>query len=67
MAGARRIHDQREGRQTMQAAHKTSAEKPEFSEYDYSNFYYGAGDDPLNLLRPYADWYREAALLIGGP
>jgi glycine C-acetyltransferase len=44
----------------MQAAHKTSAEKPEFSEYDYSNFYYGAGDDPLNLLRPYADWYREA-------
>jgi glycine C-acetyltransferase len=43
----------------MEAAQKT-AEKPEFSEYDYSNFYYGAGDDPLNLLRPYADWYREA-------
>ena len=49
-----------EGRDTMQAAEKKSAEKPEFSEYDYSNFYYGAGDDPLNLLRPYADWYREA-------
>jgi glycine C-acetyltransferase len=44
----------------MQAAEKKSAEKPEFSEYDYSNFYYGAGDDPINLLRPYADWYREA-------
>ena len=49
-----------EGRDTMQSAEKKSAEKPEFSEYDYSNFYYGAGDDPLNLLRPYADWYREA-------
>jgi glycine C-acetyltransferase len=44
----------------MEAAQKQPAEKPEFSEYDYSNFYYGAGDDPLNLLRPYADWYREA-------
>jgi len=44
----------------MEVAQKTVAEKPEFSEYDYSNFYYGAGDDPINLLRPYADWYREA-------
>jgi glycine C-acetyltransferase len=50
----------REGRDTMEAAQEKAAEKPEFSEYDYSNFYYGAGDDPLNLLRPYADWYREA-------
>lgn len=31
-----------------------------FAEYDYSNFYYGAGDDPLNLLTPFANWYREA-------
>ena len=44
----------------MEAADRKSTEKAEFSEYDYSNFYYGAGDDPLNLLRPYADWYREA-------
>ena len=44
----------------MEAAEKKSAEKPEFAEYDYSNFYYGAGDDPLNLLRPFAEWYREA-------
>jgi glycine C-acetyltransferase len=44
----------------MEAAQKKAAGKPEFSEYDYSNFYYGAGDDPLNLLRPFADWYREA-------
>ncbi|MFN8094265.1 MAG: aminotransferase class I/II-fold pyridoxal phosphate-dependent enzyme [Vicinamibacteria bacterium] len=45
----------------MEAAQKSPAEKSsQFAEYDYSNFYYGAGDDPLNLLRPYADWYREA-------
>jgi glycine C-acetyltransferase len=44
----------------MEAAEKAAAEKPAFSEYDYSNFYYGAGDDPLNLLTPFADWYREA-------
>ena len=44
----------------MEAVQKSPAEKSQFSEYDYSNFYYGAGDDPLNLLRPYADWYREA-------
>lgn len=49
-----------EGTEKMEAAQAKSDEKPEFSEYDYSNFYYGAGDDPLNLLRPYADWYREA-------
>ena len=45
----------------MEAAQKkASADKPTFAEYDYSNFYYGAGDDPLNLLRPFAEWYREA-------
>src|SRR5512144_1871705 len=44
----------------MEAAQKSAAEKPAFSEYDYSNFYHGAGDDPLNLLRPYADWYADA-------
>src|SRR5512134_1278748 len=44
----------------MEAAHKQAAGKSGFSEYDYSNFYYGAGDDPLNLLRPFADWYRDA-------
>ncbi len=44
----------------MEAAQTKAAGKSDFAEYDYSNFYYGAGDDPLNLLRPYADWYREA-------
>jgi glycine C-acetyltransferase len=34
--------------------------KSTFAEYDYSNFYYGAGDDPLNLLGPFNNWYQEA-------
>ena len=38
----------------------SKADKPGFAEYDYSNFYYGAGDDPLDLLTPFARWYREA-------
>ena len=44
----------------MEAAQKKADEKPAFTEYDYSNFYYGAGDDPLNLLRPYSEWWSEA-------
>jgi 7-keto-8-aminopelargonate synthetase-like enzyme len=46
----------------MEAAHKKQDEpgKSTFAEYDYSNFYYGAGDDPLNLLGPFNEWYREA-------
>jgi 8-amino-7-oxononanoate synthase len=39
---------------------KDEAGRSSFAEYDYSNFYYGAGDDPLNLLRPFNDWYHEA-------
>jgi glycine C-acetyltransferase len=44
----------------MTAVHKDEAGRPAFSDYDYSNFYYGAGDDPLNLLGPFRDWYQEA-------
>ena len=46
----------------MEPAHKKAeADKTAtFSDYDYSNFYYGAGDDPLNLLGPFNQWYREA-------
>jgi 8-amino-7-oxononanoate synthase len=44
----------------MEAAHKKEAGKSAFSDYDYSNFYYGAGDDPLNVLPPFTEWYREA-------
>jgi 8-amino-7-oxononanoate synthase len=44
----------------MEAVHKKDAVKSTFSDYDYSNFYYGAGDDPINLLGPFRDWYQEA-------
>jgi len=45
----------------MEAAHKKEADdKPAFTDYDYSNFYYGAGDDPLNVLPPFSAWFREA-------
>src|SRR5262249_9421240 len=44
----------------MEAAPKKEARKSSFTDYDYSNFYYGAGDDPLNLLGPFNDWYQEA-------
>ncbi len=39
---------------------RTSRPESTFAEYDYSNFYYGAGDDPLNLLGPFSNWYQEA-------
>ncbi len=44
----------------MEPAPKQAADKTAFAEYDYSNFYYGAGDDPLNLLKPFSEWYAEA-------
>ena len=47
----------------MEAAQKKPA-KTAFTDYDYSNFYYGSGDDPLNLLTPFNEWY-EAALPNG--
>lgn len=31
-----------------------------FVDYDYSNYYYGAGDDPFALLDPFWDWWEEA-------
>ena len=43
----------------MEAVQKKDDGKTAFAEYDYSNFYYGAGDDPLNLLGPFNEWYRE--------
>jgi len=44
----------------MESAQPVDAEKPAFDEYDYSNFYYGAGDDPVHILRPFNEWYDEA-------
>ena len=28
-------------------------------DYDYTNFYFGAGDDPFAMLEPFQDWYRQ--------
>lgn len=28
-------------------------------DYDYTNFYFGAGDDAFALLEPFADWWAE--------
>jgi 8-amino-7-oxononanoate synthase len=42
------------------APKKDPSDTSNFAEYDYSNFYYGAGDDPLNLLGPFNSWYKEA-------
>jgi glycine C-acetyltransferase len=44
----------------MEAVQKKEAGQSTFAEYDHSTFYYGAGDDPLNLLRPFQEWYEEA-------
>lgn len=33
---------------------------PGAMDYDYTNFYFGAGDDAFALLQPFDDWWREA-------
>ena len=33
---------------------------PGAMEYDYTNFYFGAGDDAFALLQPFDDWWQEA-------
>ncbi len=40
---------------------ETSAQPPVPSalEYDYTNFYFGAGEDAFALLEPFDDWYSE--------
>jgi 8-amino-7-oxononanoate synthase len=43
----------------MEAAQKESP-KGSYADYDYSHFYYGAGDDPLNILGPFRKWLETA-------
>jgi 8-amino-7-oxononanoate synthase len=43
-----------------EAATRTEDAETQLSEYDYSNFYYGSGDDPLNLVKPFEEWYKDA-------
>ena len=33
---------------------------PGAMEYDYTNFYFGAGDDAFALLQPFDDWWKDA-------
>lgn len=33
--------------------------EPGALDYDYTNFYFGAGDDAFALLEPFADWWTE--------
>jgi 8-amino-7-oxononanoate synthase len=35
------------------------AASPQALEYDYTNFYFGAGDDPFALLEPFDEWYTQ--------
>jgi glycine C-acetyltransferase len=44
----------------MEAAQKKDAERAPFTDYDYSSFYHAGGDDPINILGPFAAWYEEA-------
>src|SRR5437899_5440724 len=47
----------------MEAAQKKDTPKGgSYADYDYSHFYYGAGDDPLNVLGPFRKWLEEGAL-----
>ena len=32
---------------------------PGAMEYDYTNFYFGAGSDAFALLEPFDEWWRE--------
>lgn len=36
----------------------TPPSTPGAMEYDYTNFYFGAGDDPFALMGPFDDWWR---------
>ena len=38
---------------------EAQAPTPSALEYDYTNFYFGAGDDAFALLEPFDDWYRQ--------
>lgn len=40
-------------------AEATAPSTPGAMEYDYTNFYFGAGSDAFALLEPFDDWWRE--------
>jgi glycine C-acetyltransferase len=43
----------------LDASESSPAATPGAMEYDYTNFYFGAGEDAFALLEPFDDWWRE--------
>jgi glycine C-acetyltransferase len=42
------------------APDRAATVRPGIAEYDYSNFYSGAGDDAFVMLEPFDDWWEHA-------
>ncbi len=43
----------------VESAPGAPAAAPAAMEYDYTNFYFGAGNDAFALIEPFDDWWRE--------
>lgn len=41
-------------------ADKTGKQLPLAMQYDYTNFYFGAGDDAFAMLDPFDEWYKDS-------
>lgn len=52
-----RLSDETSAREASMPDSQPSA--PAAMEYDYTNFYFGAGEDPFALMGPFDDWWRE--------
>lgn len=49
-----------EGVESSERAENTApSDMPKAMEYDYTNFYFGVGDDPFALLEPFDEWYQQ--------
>jgi len=44
----------------MEQRDVTSAPRPRFHDYDYSDFYYGGGSDPTAIFGHFQAWYKDA-------
>jgi len=41
-------------------ADETGSQLPLAMQYDYTNFYFGSGDDAFGMLDPFDEWYKDA-------
>ncbi len=39
---------------------ETGSQLPLAMQYDYTNFYFGSGDDAFGMLDPFDEWYKDA-------